>query len=825
MTYARRADGSFGYCESPTPGAENVAEISDTPPDVQKNTEEIIANGDGEIDPTLNARRPSTLRISEALAKNEYSITDREGERCDWVELYNAGATPVSLSGWYLSDNPNNLTKWPLPDNASLPNGGYVVIFLSGKTSTATEWHAGFSLGTGETLFLYNKQTGELDWVTIPELADNVSVGLDENNEQVYFRFPTPGEPNGHGDKSAEAIGFFQPDGVYISEVCAIHDRGSGENDWIEIHNGGGSTASLDGWYLSDSADDLKKYRISSLSIGANDYGIVEASSSDFERGANVATFGIRPGGETLFLCDPQGNVADVFEMGLQRSGMSSGRIEGDAKTRRVFFTQKTKGAANSTDRYPGYASEPTFSETALYQTQPFSLTLSSLDPHARIYYTTDGSEPTQGSTLYSGPIGISNSTVIRAYAVSDGLLKSDIVTYHYLFVEPHTLPVVCIAMAPDDFNAVYSVREHSKIKERKGYVNYYESDGLIGTEFPCDIKAKGRGTLKYIRQKSLTLSLRAAYGQASVDYPFFPGYAFTEFSSFALRQAGQDYAAARLRDAFASRACIGLNVDCANSRFCVLYVNGAYYGIYDFNEDLNSKYLATHFGVDSDSVNSVMRNGATAMKGTNKEFKSVFKAAADANLSSDSAYEKFIEKVDPDAVIDYVIARQYLLDTDSFNQKYWRTVDYRIRWRPILYDLDFAFDSGATRNIAHLYFNKEGTPSNNGSLTYFYFSVALRTNAGWRQRFVERYVELVMTQFSAERMTALLDQMTAELEPEMARHIERWKYPRSVSEWKKAIESLRNKLIQRPDNALEHIRKEFKLSTEELEALKAKYR
>jgi hypothetical protein len=37
-------------------------------------------------------------------------------------------------------------------------------------------------------------------------------------------------------------------------------------------------------------------------------------------------------------------------------------------------------------------------------------------------------------------------------------------------------------------------------------------------------------------------------------------------------------------------------------------------------------------------------------------------------------------------------------------------------------------------------------------------------------------------------------------------------------------VESLRNKLIKRPAIALEHLRKEFKLSKEEMDALIAKY-
>ena len=824
VSFARRADGTFGYCETPTPGEANTADITDEPPYRPEETPEPEKpeKDDEPVDPTVNAVRPTTLRISEALANNAYSITDSEGERCDWVELHNTTGQSLTLSGWYLSDNPKNLTKWAFPEFTM--TGSYLIVFLSGKTEISGELHASFSLGTGETLYLYNAQTGELDWVTIPELPDNVSVGLDENNEQVYYRYPTPGEPNGHAEKTAEAIGFFQPDGVYISEVCAIHDRGSKEKDWIELYNGGDKSVSLDGWYLSDSLKNLTKYRITSLKVGAKDYAVVQTTGSYADQEKGDANFGVSPTGETLYLSDSKGVVRDVFQTGVQRNGITSGRVEGDNHIRRVFFTEKTKGKKNSENRCAGYTGQPMFSETALYHQNAFSLTISCPDPNAEIRYTTDGSEPDRTSSRYSGPISISSNTVIRAVAYADGLLPSEIVTFHYLFETPHTLPVVCIAMAPADFNAVYRVKLHKDIKERKGYVNYYETDGLMGTAFPCDIKAKGQGTLKYISQKSLTLSLRAQYGMSHVEYPFFPDYAYTRFGSFALRQAGQDYDKARLCDAFASRACLGLNVDCANSRFCVVYVNGSYYGIYDFNEDLNSRYLETHFGVDPDTVNTIMRNGAIARKGSNTQFKSDFNEAKNANLSSDSAYEKFIQKVDPDAFIDYVICRQVFLDTDCFNQKYWRTTDYRVRWRPLLYDLDLILSSGSTRNIAYLYFNKGGTPSNNGSLTYFYFSVALKTNAGWRQKFIERYVELVMTQLSSERLTALLDKMTEELEPEMQRHIDRWKNPKSMSAWKKSIQTLRDKVAKRPMIALEHIQKEFKIPQSEMDALIAKY-
>ena len=42
------------------------------------------------------------LRINEFLPKNKFDITDGDGDRSEWVELYNSGSEPVSLLGYYL---------------------------------------------------------------------------------------------------------------------------------------------------------------------------------------------------------------------------------------------------------------------------------------------------------------------------------------------------------------------------------------------------------------------------------------------------------------------------------------------------------------------------------------------------------------------------------------------------------------------------------------------------------------------------------------------------------------------------------------------------
>ena len=72
------------------------------------------------------------LSITEFVADNDGSYLDSDDEASDWIELSNAGASAVSTDGLYLTDNASDLTQWMLPD-VTIPAGGYLVIFASGK--------------------------------------------------------------------------------------------------------------------------------------------------------------------------------------------------------------------------------------------------------------------------------------------------------------------------------------------------------------------------------------------------------------------------------------------------------------------------------------------------------------------------------------------------------------------------------------------------------------------------------------------------------------------------------------------------------------------
>ena len=145
-----------------------------------------------------------SLSISEFLAVNGSGEPDKDGDLSDWIEIHNSGADAIDLTGWYLTDDLDRLTKWKIP-KGTVSADGYQIIHASGKDVSGLfnpEIHANFSLsGDGEYLALI-----ETDGVTIahefgpeyPNQRRNVSYGMIGDGLEVgYFVQPMPGEANG----------------------------------------------------------------------------------------------------------------------------------------------------------------------------------------------------------------------------------------------------------------------------------------------------------------------------------------------------------------------------------------------------------------------------------------------------------------------------------------------------------------------------------------------------------------------------------------------------------------------------------------------------
>ena len=72
------------------------------------------------------------------MADNATTITDPAGEYDDWIELYNPTSNPITLTGRYLTDKKDNLTKYQFTQpNLVLNPNEYLLIWCDEQQITA----------------------------------------------------------------------------------------------------------------------------------------------------------------------------------------------------------------------------------------------------------------------------------------------------------------------------------------------------------------------------------------------------------------------------------------------------------------------------------------------------------------------------------------------------------------------------------------------------------------------------------------------------------------------------------------------------------------
>jgi hypothetical protein len=132
---------------------------------------------------TSSTRAATSPIISEFMAANSISISDDDGDKSDWIEIFNGTTNNVSLLGWYLTDTTNNLRKWQFPAVTLAPNS-YMLVFASEKDRRNPEapLHTNFRLNdNGEYLALVQPNGTNIAshfFPRFPLQADDVSYGF-----------------------------------------------------------------------------------------------------------------------------------------------------------------------------------------------------------------------------------------------------------------------------------------------------------------------------------------------------------------------------------------------------------------------------------------------------------------------------------------------------------------------------------------------------------------------------------------------------------------------------------------------------------------------
>lgn len=714
------------------------------------------------------------VRISEMMYKNHATLQDADGEFSDWFELENTTSRVVRLKGWSVSDGK---TVWDFPADATIPRGGVRVVFASRKDKTVSgELHTSFALGEGETLYLIAPGGTIADRAACdPELPADHVLRRENGGELTESVWATPGYPNTAAGYAAFCESRKTESPLVIYEAAVYNDTFAlkGEYyDWVEIKNVSKESVKLSAYCLSDDRRELEKWSLPNRTLAKGQSILIYCTGEENPTTGNGlrANFALNASSETLYLTKKgESAPADYVWLHDIPYGYSMGRT--DAENGFFYLRRQTPNEPNETDAYRYISEAPAANrEPGVYEAG--RTVRVKLAAAGDIYYTTDGSAPTEESTPYTGAITVDKTTVLRAVAVEEGGAPSRALTLSFFIGEEHTLPVLSLVTdSPRRFSEIYE----GSVKDREcaGNLSFYAPEGSFS--IGCGVEMKGHTSL-FAPKKSLGVSFRGCYGAETLACDIF-GEGPAEFSELSIR-AGQDYSSTVFRNELMQELCAELDTTVTQrSRYCVLYINGEYWGIYCLKDDITRQYYANLTGTAKEDV-TMLSSPVPQSAAVYTEALGLWK---DTSLTREEAYERFCAAVDMDGFIDWVLLEGYCANVDiKSNLRYLRTGDGP--WQIVFYDLDWAFQ---TRN--NCFFNLIG-PEQTAQI-----APTIRWLFGiddFRERLLTRYADLTETTLSDGHVTEMIDEYRALLAPEMARERARWSG--TAGAWEESVDALR---------------------------------
>ena len=604
--------------------------------------------------------------------------------------------------------------------------------------------------------------------------------------------------------------------------------------DWVELFNYGSAEINLRNFYITDNLSNPQKYKFNSdVIVPAGGYVIIWND----DRNTGVHTnFKLSASGESIGLYNPAVSVIDIITFGEQSNDISYGRFP-DSASNWFYFSPATPGSENLETNIYNRVSKPLLSIPSGFYTNQLNLSITHPDSNARIRFTKDGSIPDQNSTIYSTQIPIDSTTVIRVAAFKEGFLESKTVTATYFVNEMTQLPVFSISTGPENFfsdtSGIYVTgtngitgncstvpRNWNQEWERPVDIEFFEKERISGFSASSGVQIYG-GCSRLYAQKSLSFYFRGIYGFGKLNYKLFPWLNLNEYNNFILRSSAQDWWRTMFRDGMV-HTLIGQNTNLAiqSYRPSVVFLNGQYWGIHNIREKLNEHYLASHYGVNVDSVDLVeISKSVSVTNGDLVAYNSMIDFLTNNNMSLPANYEYMKSIIDIDDYIDYNCVQIYSANGDwpGSNVKLWRERKPGSKWRWMVYDLDFTF-GGNAQGMYNTNTIEQATASNGPEWPNPPWSTLilrkLLENSEFKNEFIQRFAAHINTTFQFSKVISLIDSLAQQIAAEIPRHKIRW--PQSITmgnNWTANVEVMKDFASRRPNSIIGFFNTKFGIS------------
>lgn len=524
---------------------------------------------------------------------------------------------------------------------------------------------------------------------------------------------------------------------IFINEVrswdTSATRNGYYGSDYIELYNASSQEISLEGWHISDEAADLMKCRISGVSISPKGFVLLYANGKN-DTGDSL-NFKINPAGERIYLSDAAGYLVDSVYVPEQEHGTVYARVT-DGADQWCVKEETTDYSNNEAKILPMRSlEEPVFSHESGFYEDDFILTIEA-NKDETIYYTLDGSEPTEESSVYKDGILIKNisdqpnvcrsvknvveewqdyepddyrvdkAMIVRAVAIDENNCASEIVTHTY-FVNENKYEEKNVVSVVADFEDMFGDRgifvtgkeydegntstpnflKSGRRWEITGNMELLEKgEEILNQE--VGIRTQGAST-RHASRKKMSIFSRGEYSGS----PYLEGLDIWDKSVHSI------YTNHSISNIVFPELLQDRDVDVQNAISCTMFLNGEYWYDTYLLEKYNKYYLQEKYQVNPENVIIIKDDGATeGPEDAYDYYLSVLGSAAINDLSAPEEYERFKTKVDIQSYIDYICANVYLCNMDmseTKNTMLWRTIENEGteygdgRWRWMIYDMD----------------------------------------------------------------------------------------------------------------------------------------
>ena len=552
-------------------------------------------------------------------------------------------------------------------------------------------------------------------------------------------------------------------------------------------------------------------------------------------------------------------------------------------------FTLELSSEEGAEIYYTTDSSNPLTSNTAKKYSDPIKIYDRSSEPNV---YAEIGDD--ENSPLFIGPLGgykrptylIDKAMVVRAYCKNkDG--NSKVITHTY-FVTTDNLAkyqdftIVSLVANPEDLfdpeNGLYVVGNGYIEAKKKldqnpnpwgggGFGNMfqlmYESNfykegeeweketnmaifenGKKTVQQNVGIRIRGFST-KMQAGKSFNVYSKKRFGKKQIQYALFEDNydkfdkLIEKYKSIALRNV---FAEERIKDEFANKLLFGRDHQViADTRKCIVFLNGEYWGFYIMLEKFSEHYIQSHFGVPKEGV-TLIKEGELS-NGEESElslYNNFFNEYAQKNVLDESVYKEINNKIDLDSLVEHFVIGVYLatMDWPGHNDGVWRYNGEKIennpysdgRWRYISFDFDYTmgyqFSMGGfggnwgQQKEGYEQDSLQSLERNKKAPTNLF--LPLLKNTEFRNKYVLRFCDYVNGVFSLDRIDSLIADYRDNYIDKLAEGKVRWKgteysnekeaFANYKTSFSKNFDDIRKYFENRPTHALQHMKQHLQL-------------